>query len=99
MKKTTAEHILVHIQKFEELKETLGVDDGSPTFTLFESLLHCTLRRDWRAKKTKNTLNDLDEENEDHYTATMIDFIKLFVDEDTVLHTKERLRTVKKTRS
>ena len=100
LKKTTAEHILVHIQEFEELKETLGVDDGPPTFKLFESLLHSTLRRDWGAKKIENTPNDPeDEENEDHYTATMIDFIKLFVDEDAALHTKEWLRTVKKPRS
>ena len=98
--KTTAENVLAHEQEFEELKETLGVDDGPPTFRLFDSLLHSTLRRDWRTKKQENLPDDAnDEENQDHFEATMLDFVKLYVDEDAALHTKEWLRTVKKPRS
>ena len=88
--KTTAENVLVHIQEFNELKETLGIDDGSPTFKLFESLLHSTVRRDWRSKKQENAPGDeADDENDDHFQATIIDFIKLYVEEDAALHTKE----------
>ena len=98
--KTTAENVLVHIQEFNELKETLGIGDGSSTFKLFESLLHSTVRRDWRSKKQENAPGDeADDENDDHFQATMIDFIKLYVDEDAALHTKEWLRNVKKPRS
>ena len=88
------------MQEFGELKETLDIDDGSPTFKLFEYLLHSTVRRDWISKKQENVPADSnDYEHEDHYDATVIDFVKLYVNEDAALHTKEWLRSVKKPRS
>ena len=88
------------MQEFDELKETLDVDNGPPTFKLFESLLYNTVRRDWRAKKQENAPDDEnDYENADHFDATTIDFVRLYVDEDAALHTKEWLRTVEKPRS
>ena len=97
--KITAENVLTHVQEFGELKEALDVDDGPPKFKLFESLLHGTVRRDWRSKKTENTpVDEKDLENEDHFQATLLDFTKLYVDEDAALHTKEWLRNVKKPR-
>ena len=61
-------NVLVHIQEFNELKETLGIDDGSPTFKLFESLLHSMVRRDWRSKKQENAPGDeADDENDDPF--------------------------------
>ena len=58
LKKTTAENVLVYMQEFGELKETLDVDDGPLTFNFFGYLLHSTVRRDWRAKKQENALDD-----------------------------------------
>ena len=53
--------ILVRIQEFGEFRESLGIDEGSPTFTLFESRLNNTTRKGSRAKKQENASNDPDD--------------------------------------
>lgn len=82
LKDTTAENVLTHIQEFNELKETLEMQDGAPSFNLFETLLHNNVRRDWRTKKQENIPESEDEiEDSDHFEATLMNFVKLYIDD------------------
>jgi hypothetical protein len=91
---TNPEDVLLFIENFDELVDTLETDEGAPRFKLIKALLAGD-----PAKKWKTILNEVGARNQNAFEQCIEKLLLSYMDQEISLDTKDWLQNVKKPRN
>lgn len=91
---TNPEDVLLFIEHFDDLVDTLETEEGAPRFKLIKALLAGD-----PAKKWKNILNEVTDRNQRGFENCIEKLLLSYMDQEISLDTKDWLQSIKKPRN